>query len=75
MNDKVIKDLLVSHLVDVDRLTHIIKESDDYWHVFNAETMSGFEISGDPMNQYTIETWCTTSFYIQLSIDRAEVIE
>jgi hypothetical protein len=72
LNQK-IKALLNRHLINVNRLTHIIEE-DQFWQLFNDETMTGVTISGNPSGSYDIEFWSSTSFFISLSIEQAEII-
>lgn len=74
MLPKHIRDLLTSYLIDVSRLTHVDfdeTEGEEYWKVFNVDTMKGFEINYAEGDLYYISTWETTSFFIELSLNTA----
>jgi len=70
MDIKEVLKLLTTYHITTTSLTHY-KIDDDYCLVFNNETMTGFEVSGDLDTQYHLEPWDTNSFYLDLAMKGA----
>lgn len=53
--------------------THFILE-EEYCLLFNKDTMSGLECSGDYETQYYVELWNTNESFIELHLKNSQVL-
>ena len=63
--------ILNNHLIDMSKITHY-KNDGDYWHFFNKDTLTGFELTLEGDEVYTLKVWWTTSFYKDLAMKDAK---
>lgn len=66
-----IRKLLSEHLIDLNKITHY-KNEGDYWHFFNNESLTGYELYMKGQSVYTLEIWSTKPFYATLALKDAK---